>query len=286
MTSRRFVSTPSFCFIAPTAYLDTCGTASRTHLVLAHLVNDDPTYAEFYRNRSQAGDFIMMDNSAYELKEPYAPDHLVELGKKCGAHAIVLPDYPFQACAKTIDAANKFVPIFKQAGFASFFVPQSVVGDLEDWVNGYKWAANNPDIDIIGMSILGVPNALPNIAPSYARVVMSQLLKDRGVFADKKHHHYLGLNAGPALEIPSLLRMGVLDTIDSSNPVWMGILGHEYNTNCDSYLPVSKVNLPVNFAQKMTKDASTRYRIEVNIQLTNELFTLADDTDRVWYAQE
>lgn len=282
----RFVERPSFCFITPTAYLEEYATASKTHLVLAHLVSEDPVYSAFYRDRARAGDFIMMDNSAYELKEPYSPEHLVDLGNECGAQAIVLPDYPFQPCAKTIEAAIKFTPIFKQAGFSTFFVPQSEVGQLEDWVQGYKWATNNPDIDIIGMSILGVPNALPHIEPAYARVVMTQLLKDRGMFATKKHHHYLGLNAGPALEIPSLLRMGVLDTIDSSNPVWMGILGHEYTTNSDSYLPVSKINLPVNFAQKMTKDTSTRYRIEVNVKLTNELFTLGDDPNRVWYAQE
>lgn len=281
--SSPFVPHPSFCFITPTSYLE-YATASRTHLVLAHLVNDDEDYGAFYRERMRAGDFVMMDNSAYELKEPYAPEHLVDLANECGAHAVVLPDYPFQPCAKTIEAAIKFIPIFKDAGLATFFVPQSTVGDLEDWVNGYKWAANNPDIDIIGMSILGVPNAIPFVDPAFSRVVMTQILLDRGVFAKKKHHHYLGLNSGPALEIPSLLRMGVLDTIDSSNPVWMGILGHEYTTNADSYLPVRKVNLPVDFRVKLSKDPATHARISTNIQLTNQLF--GDIPDRIWYAQE
>lgn len=283
MTS-RFVATPSFCYIAPTSYLDEYAIASNTHLVLAHLVNDDPAYAAFYRNRAQAGDFVMMDNSAYELKEPYAPEQLVDLANECGAHAVVLPDYPFQPCAKTIEAAVKFTPIFKQAGLATFFVPQSVVGDLEDWMAGYKWAATNDDIDIIGMSILGVPNAIPHVEPAFARVVMTQILKDRGMFA-KKHHHYLGLNAGPALEIPSLLRMGVLDTIDSSNPVWMGVLGHQYTVNSDSFLPVRKVNMPVDFHIKRSKDQATHDRIRVNIALTNRLFH-ANGEQRVWYAQE
>jgi hypothetical protein len=281
----RFVTTPSFCFITPTSYLHEYATASHTHLALAHLVNEDPQYAGFYRDSAKAGDFVMMDNSAYELKEPYAPERLVDLAKECGATAIVLPDYPFQPCAKTIDAAIKFIPVFKQAGFATFFVPQSTVGDLEDWMTGYRWAANNDDIDIIGMSILGVPNALPHVDPAYARVVMTQILKDRGMFA-KKHHHYLGLNAGPALEIPSLLRMKALDTIDSSNPVWMGILGHQYTNNSDSYLPVRKINMPVDFNIKKSKDTATRYRIEYNIQMTKELFTLDDEPDYVWYAQE
>lgn len=284
MTS-PFVSAPSFCFIAPTSYLKEYAIASKTHLVLAHLVDEDPAYGAFYRDRAQQGDFIMMDNSAYELKEPYAPDRLVDLARECGANAVVLPDYPFQAGQRTIEAAVNFLPVFKRAGLGTFFVPQSTVGDLEDWVNSYKWAASHPDIDIIGMSILGVPNALPNVEPAYARVVMSQLLLDRGVFAKNKHHHYLGLNAGPALELPSLLRMGTLDTVDSSNPVWMGVLGHEYSPNTDSFLPVRKVNMPVDFHIKRSKDAATHNRIAHNIEMTNALFKTAN-TGRVWYAQE
>jgi hypothetical protein len=284
-TPQRLVSAPSFCFIAPTSYLDFT-VASKTHLVLAHLVNDDDVYASFYKDRSTQGDFIMMDNSAYELKEPYAPSKLIKLAQKCGAHAVVLPDYPFQPSAKTVDAALKFIPLFRKAGLKTFFVPQSQVGDLEDWIHSYTWAAKHPDIDIIGMSILGVPNAIPNVEPAFARVVMTQILQDRGLFAYKKHHHYLGLNSGPALEIPSLIRMQALDTIDSSNPVWMGILGHQYNDNSDSYLPVRKVNMPVDFHVKRTKDSDTLYRIEVNIKMTNELFTLAGAPSRVWYAQE
>lgn len=285
MARSRLIPHPSFCFITPTSYLEDYATASKTHLVLAHLVDVDDVYAAFYKQRSEAGDFIMMDNSAYELKEPYAPEKLITLAQKCGAQYVVLPDYPFQSCQKTIEAAKEFIPSFKGAGLGTFFVPQSTVGDLEDWMAGYRWAAQHPDIDIIGMSILGVPNAIPHIEPAYARVVMTQILKDRGMFAQNKHHHYLGLNAGPALEIPSLLRMGVLDTIDSSNPVWMGILGHEYTHNSDSYLPVRKINMPVDFHAKKTKDQATLERIQRNVEMTRGLFSL-NSVQRVWYAQE
>jgi hypothetical protein len=278
-------STPSFCFIAPTQYLDQAASASNTHLVLAHLVDHDEAYANYYKTRGELGDFIMMDNSAYELKEPYAPEKLIELARKCGAQYVVLPDYPFQPSTKTVEAAQKFIPQFKNEGLGTFFVPQSTVGDLEDWIQSYTWAANNPDIDIIGMSILGVPNAIPYVEPAYARVVMTQILLDRGLFAKHKHHHYLGLNAGPALEIPSLLRMNVLDTIDSSNPVWMAILGHRYQPNTDSYLAVRKVNTPVDFAIKRSKDADTLERVTHNVAMTQKLFTEAN-SQRVWYAQE
>lgn len=276
---------PEFCIITPVAYLrHTKWTSS--HLLLAHLVNDSDEYAAFYKERSIAGDFLMMDNSAYELKVPYDADKLVELGQKCGAHAIVLPDYPFQPSSVTVEAAEKLIPHIKAAGFKTFFVPQSEPGDLGDWINSYNWAANNPDIDIIGMSILGVPNALPNIHYAYSRVVMTQKLIDAGYFNFNKHHHYLGLNAGPGLEIPSLLKMKALDTIDSSGPVWAGITGHQYSIDTDSLQATSKIKMPVDFNLPYSKDAETQARIVHNITLTLDIFEADYHKNKTWYAEE
>ena len=122
------------------------------------------------------GDYVIMDNSAFELGESYKPYDLLDLGKKCGANAIVLPDYPGQDWHKTVDAAFNWNRIFKDAGFDTFFVPQSEKGDLEGWISAYEFASNNSNIDIIGMSILGIPNALPHIPKAYSRVVMTQIL--------------------------------------------------------------------------------------------------------------
>jgi hypothetical protein len=249
-------------------------------------VDESPEYAEFYARRSEQGNFIMMDNSAYELKVPYSPEKLLELGKKCKAHAIVLPDYPFQPGQVTIDAAQQFIPQFLDAGMKTFFVPQSKSGDLEDWIATYTWAANNPDIDIIGMSILGIPNALTWCDPSYARVVMTQMLIDRGVFNFNKHHHYLGLNAGPALEIPSLIRLNALDTIDSSGPVFAAMCGHQYTEEADSYQMVKKLKMPVDFHASLSKDSATLRRIQHNIDMTLSLFDGNSNKRHVWYAEE
>ena len=275
---------PSFCYISPISLLDQIPITSNTHLVLAHLVDQSEEYANFYKQRSELGDYIIQDNSAYELKEPYSPEKLLSLAKQCGAHAIVLPDYPFQHSQKTVDAAIKYAPIYKEAGYQTFFVPQSEVGDLEDWIQAYMWASNNNNIDIIGISILGVPNALPDIDPVFARVVMMQILKERYIFNEHKHHHFLGLNSGPKLEIPSLIRMGVLNTVDSSNPVWTACLGQDYSTNTDSYTALSKPKMPVNFHMPRPKDNLTLNRIQHNIQLTEQLFL--NQKQEVWYANE
>lgn len=290
----NYAGSPQFCAIAPINFSHLVG-GRKAHLVLAHLIDRDhaktplerdcaDVYTAFIRAEAEAGAFIMMDNSAYELKEPYAPDKLMELATLCGAHAIVLPDYPFCHSSKTIAAAQKFAPIFKENGFKTFFVPQSESGEDQDWINAYEWAANSDLVDIIGISILGVPVAMPEIDPAYARVVMMQRLKDSGKFNPEKHHHFLGLNAGPGLEIPSLLRMGVLDTIDSSGPIWAALQGHRYNPDSDSLQQVRKLTSPVEFFMPFTKDARTVERIDYNVQLTDELLQVkAVDT---WYAVE
>ena len=260
---------PQFCIITPTAYLEKYASQSSMHLVLAHLVDKDDTYAEFYAGRNE---FKIMDNGAFELGCSYNPDMLVELGQKCKADAIVLPDYPGQDWKKTIGAAEELIPQVKEAGFYTFFCPQSRIGDWDGWVSSYRWGTRNVNVDIIGMSILALPNALPHIPRAYARVVATALLQQFDDFDYGKYHHYLGLNAGPALEIPPLIAMEALDSCDSSNPVWSAILGYEYTDRTDSYLTVNKKQLlEVDFDYPYYGDHWDK-TIQNNIDMTLKLF--------------
>ena len=260
---------PQFCIITPTAYLDQYASQSAMHLVLAHLVDTDEKYADFYAKRQE---FKIMDNGAFELGESYAPDQLIRLGNRCAADAIVLPDYPFQPGEKTIEAADDLASEVYSAGFHSMFVPQSEVGELEDWIATYEWASHHDGIDIIGMSILGIPNALPHIPRAYARVVMTQILIDRGIFNFNKYHHYLGLNAGPNLECPALIKMNALDSCDSSGPVWAGICGTMYTTSADSYQSTRKIDKHVEFDYAMTDKEYVHAAIQTNVSMTLSIF--------------
>ena len=260
---------PEFCIIAPTNYLHTYASQSSMHLDLAHLVDHDEEYSSFYAERNE---YKIMDNGAFELGESYAPDKLIGLARKCKANAIVLPDYPAQHHQKTMAAAEELIPEVKDAGFDTFFCPQSEIGDWEGLCNAYLWASIQEDIDIIGMSILTFPNALPHIPAAYARVVGTALLIEKELFNFNKYHHYLGLNAGPGLEIPPLIKMNALDSCDSSGPVWQGILGHEYTLNTESLSPVKKIKNEVQFDLPWISDYDLHRRIQHNINLTLELF--------------
>lgn len=285
---KPIVFSPEFCFIAPKQYLQEVWmtTSSSRHVVLAHLVAEElqqpkseRIYTNHYRNLSESGHYIICDNSAFELGESFDPNQLIELAKEIGADALVLPDYPGQPYTKTIEAAKQWVKPFKDAGLDTFFVPQSEEGDLEGWISSFKWAAKNPYIDIIGWSILGIPNALKHrgVPKSYARVVMANILMtrpDTKELINAKYNHFLGLNSGPNLEIPTLLKMGVLNSVDSSGPVWAAINSQAYTTESDSFMSVSKEQLPpVNFdAVRDLSDSQELEMLVTNVRMTDRLF--------------
>ena len=223
-----------FCHIAPVAHLDLVKDRS-AHLTLAHLIDEGhQDYIDFYKN--QKFDINIMDNSAFELYKAqlpmFDPQKLVGLAQQVNATHIVLPDHPSHPSMVGIDDAKRYAPVFKEAGFGTFFVPQSDVLDLEDLITSFAWAASSPLIDYIGISILAVPNAYNcekgnPLQRFHARWKFMNELYDRNLLQlaaqNGKKIHFLGMVDGPN-EI-SLVRDFHIDTWDSSAGVWAGLNG-------------------------------------------------------------
>jgi hypothetical protein len=254
-----------FCHIAPTAYLRPLNMQNYTsHLVLAHLVeNGDNDYANFY---GQAGltATIILDNSAYELYRRNLPmfdgNKLLNIADMVGADYIVMPDYPGENAGKTAAAALEYAPLFKEEGYGTFFVPQSRIGHLEEYISSFAWAASHPDIDYIGMSILGIPNAFGVDGNDFQRLLsrwrMFNILDSRGLLDLAKENgkkiHCLGMTDGPnetALLGP-FIADGVIDTWDTSAAVWAGIEGVAFD-NSPTGLVNGKVKSHVDFDREL-----------------------------------
>ena len=229
-----------FCHIAPVAHLDLVQGRS-THLTLAHLIEEGhQDYIDFYKNEAAMHDKVgdpyinIMDNSGFELYKAqlpmFPPEKLVGLAKQVSATHIVLPDHPSHPSMVGIDDAKIYAPIFKEAGFGTFFVPQSDIGDLEDLITSFAWAASSPLIDYIGISILAVPNAYccekgNNLQRFMCRWKFMNELYDRNLLQlaaqNGKKIHFLGMVDGP-MEIP-LVRDFHIDSWDTSAGVWAGL---------------------------------------------------------------
>lgn len=234
----------NFCHISPTEYLPHFCVNRPFHLVLAHLIEQDDLYTEFYVQEKQRHDTcIIMDNSAFEMykqgREMYPSGKLIEMGSKIQADYIVMSDYPGQASQVTIDKAIEMAPEIKAAGFGTFFVPQSEEGDLEDYLSAYEWAAENPElVDYIGVSILGAPLAYGvekgnKLQRYFARYKVMVELEKRGIlerfFVNGQKIHMLGMVDGPnEVELMYMFHSDI-DTWDSSAAVWLGLHGRTFD---------------------------------------------------------
>jgi hypothetical protein len=179
-----------------------------------------------------------MDNSAFEMfkqnRPMYPSEKLLEMASLCQADYIVLTDYPKEEAQKTIDSALKLAPILKNAGFKTFFCPQSREGEMSELLKGFSWASQSKLVDYVGVSILAVPIAYGHkiersnkLQRFLSRWHFMNKLYDLGVLSrivqNDKKIHFLGMVDGPN-EIQLVAHcLGYIDTWDSSAAVWAGL---------------------------------------------------------------
>jgi hypothetical protein len=258
-----------FCHISPTPHLNDFAKDRKTHLVLAHLIEEDDSYTQWYRNEklSNPSSIVIMDNSAFERfkqNEPmYPSENLIEMGTRVKADYIVMSDYPAEPGRKTIDKAIEMAPELRAAGFGTFFVPQSVVGDLEDLVEGFRWASTAKEVDYIGVSILAVPNAYGvekgnKLQRFLSRWAFMHRLQHEGILEAIKQNnkmlHMLGMVDGPNEVVLVKDFLPYINTWDSSAAVWAGLNGIAFD-NSPSGLINGKFEKEVEFDLHVSDNA-------------------------------
>jgi hypothetical protein len=266
-----------FCHIAPTPHLNLIKNR-HTHLVLAHLIEEDEKYCEFYKN---CGAELIMDNSAFEMYKRglpmYPTDKLITMAKKVNATYVVMSDYPKEPITKTIIAAEEMMPQLKQAGLRAFFCPQAEPGNFEGLIASYGWGLTHPDIDYIAFSILNIPIAYncESGNPTQKFIsrwkFMKELDKRFGLKNIKKYHdkkfHFLGMSEGPN-EIELMQEYhDIIDTWDSSAAIWAGLNGITFDRS-PTGLHNGKFDKEVDFAYEY-KD--NEWMAEMNMQYIDNL---------------
>ena len=259
----------NFAHIAPVAYLPFVQQYP-VHLLLAHLVEENEAYRNFYINLKKENPkvFYHLDNSAFEMfkrgQPMYSSEKLLKMAKIIGANSIVMSDYPKEHYMKTIESAYDLIPIFKEEGFKTFFCPQSELGKLDDLMESFDWAIKNEDIDYIGVSILACPIALGINETKYedgsrdesyrlqrylSRWEIFQELERRqllGYFTEMGRFHCLGMTDGPKeIELLHPYHDHIFSW-DSSTAIWHAINGIKYDSS-PTGLRNGKCELEVDF---------------------------------------
>lgn len=235
-----------FCHISPTPHLNDFAKGRRSHLVLAHLIEEDDTYAQWYEQEKivNPDTVIIEDNSAFEMykqgKPMYPSEKLIEMGTRVKADYIVMSDYPSEPGQKTIDKAIEMAPKLRAAGFGTFFVPQSQIGDLDDLIEGFRWASTAKEVDYIGVSILAVPNAYGvekgnKLQRFLSRWAFMHRLQQEGILDSIKQNgkrvHFLGMVDGPNEVVLVKDFLQYINTWDSSAAVWAGLNGIAFDNS-------------------------------------------------------
>jgi len=268
-----------FCHIAPTQYIERLSKNSGAHLLLAHLVDAGGYYLRYYQDLKD-GKPKILDNSAFELfqrgDDMYSIEHLVELAKLVDADYVVMPDYPNEVGQKTIDTAIRSIEVLNSAGFKTFFVPQSKCRDLEDYLNTFEWALRNKQIDLIGVSIIGAPNAFGALSNDVQRILsrwrILTMLEDRGALDHRiayKRLHFLGLLDGPREILLVEKHHNYINSWDSSGPVWFGLNGGLYDESPTGQ-ESGKFTLEVDFNHSVEDSTRIEYAVQ-NIDYVSRL---------------
>lgn len=266
-----------FGWIAPTSMLSFIPEEASFHLILAHLLVD-PGYVAFYKQKIERGDTVVLDNSAFEFGRALSAEEIFKLIDDSGIEPtyVVAPDYPGQSWDKTWISTVEFLDKCEALNkpYKIMAVPQSVKGDFLGWLECYDRMMDEPKIEMIGMSILGIPNAFCSLTGT-DDIAFNRIFAAQYIVANTKHmpgtkwHHFLGLGAGPR-ELIIQQQIGLIDSNDSSSPIWHGHLGIQYDDS-QSGLVAGKSRHSVDF--DATPTAEFLPMISSNIEYMKQILS-------------
>lgn len=182
----------------------------------------EPEYVEFYTERGSKGDFLILDNGAYEGEVDI--NNLIQMITVYQPRVCALPDYLLQDWRKTFEASIRFLDEWYERfpDVKWMYVPQTIPGDVMGLIEGLvKILDQEPRV-----SWIGLPRALSTkvSADPLLRVNTCKWIRRRS----RHKVHALGMRAGSVAEM-TLLREAGCYSIDSSAPVWRGWKGYAIN---------------------------------------------------------
>lgn len=207
--------------IAPTAMLEQFAITG-FHLALAHQCLVDEKYTQFYKRRAAAGDYVMLDNSAYELGGSVDANVLRDIAEYMRPTAVFLPDIRFNTQA-TVEAVLQGIEVFKGLPVKKFAVPQG--RNLREVLECYNFLMEHPAIDGFGFY-----EEIGEVAGFKDRATLLRYFEDHHLIDTRKHYHLLGMED----QTKAVAELGTFQWIygiDSAKPVVYGLHGIAFSTD-------------------------------------------------------
>ena len=171
--------------IPPTALLDYTG-ETNYQLALPHL--QDKQYIKKYKELSERGDYVILDNGVAEGWD-VTPSALTDFGRKIGADELVLSDVIGSSLA-TVEVAKHAIQSYDEATIAGEFTYMAVVQGSN--LNEFKWCVQQY-ATMHYIRTLGIPrHMLKTCQEPHARVEFVEWALRH--FPHRFRYHFLGMD--------------------------------------------------------------------------------------------
>ncbi len=191
------------------------------HLLLSHFALENGDYLNFYQERAENGDTVVVDNSVIELKQPLMTPDIYKVAKEIENSLLVLPDVLYER-AVTHKMSQEGIRYLYKVDFPPNRIMAVIQGkNLDDVCRSIDAYVDDPLFE--GVKHFAIPKALePVVDGGRAKIV--QELVSRQPFIGMKIH-LLGFTE-PAADCEALWTHDAVRGIDSTVPVRLAMQGH------------------------------------------------------------
>lgn len=241
------------CFITPTYHILDIAACSKMHLLLPHVMRSDPGYFAHYKKLRKRGDYLIMDNSLFELGFSLPPEELIAAAAAVGAQEIVAPEV-YKDYKETRTLASAFAKETKKKYGTIYNIGGVVQGVFfDDFVRSFRSFLQDPYIDVIYVPMLDPEDSIyKNVDSKTLRVMLNRIYFMDHVanfLNPTKSVHLLGLVDGVELQVQK--RHSFIRSNDSSSAFIHGYFYIKYNQRG---LPSEKIDLKMDFAWQIQND--------------------------------
>jgi hypothetical protein len=191
--------------------------ASKYHLILAHVCEQSPEYTKFYRRKAAEGDYVILDNGAYELGESVQLDLLKKYAEIIHPSVVVLPDVRGDA-GRTLERTVEGIHALRGGSWTLMGVPQAPLHEP----GTYLWCLQQM-YNLEGVGAIGIYPETEAFS-SKGRAGLAEAMETLGLIRAGYTYHMLGMNPNP-VTLKALTKFPWIMGTDSVKPIAYGLYG-------------------------------------------------------------
>lgn len=273
----------------PLCMMDEMQTLTDYDYCLVHLTETNEDYKQYFLNASKKGRAVLLDNSVFELEEPFDPEHFVESINTLNPTWYIVPDF-LDDKDETIASMEKWVKYYLPKVKTNSKIIGSIQGkNVKEFTDCYQYMSRKAEVEKIAITFNSIayadicPDLIEKEKPTTKvsdrnlqiwlegrQRFITKLVSEK-IWNDKKQHHLLGCGYMREFSYPLYHRISI-ETLDTSNPVICGMNGIKYDEiRGNSSKPSMKLCDHLN--DNLTEDQKNQIRFNVNCfkNITNNI---------------